>query len=105
MDRRRTAIGDIVTRSVPLRRSAIRRRRPRNPIPLSVRAQVVERQGNKCLRCGEVKTLQMHHRHKLSQGGSHDSVIGLCLECHEWVEANPKKATEAGFSVQLGKVA
>lgn len=90
-------------RSKPLRRSPMRRGR-HTGIPLSVRAQVVERQDNKCLRCGEVKTLQMHHTKKRSQGGKDDSVVGLCGDCHEWVHANEKAATEAGLLVQQGKV-
>lgn len=92
-------------RHVPLRRSPLRRRR--RGVPLSVRAQLLERCQGRCERCRLVKPLDPHHRVKRSQGGKDElgNLFALCRECHDDIEQHPKQAVADGWTTHLGKVA
>lgn len=96
----------MIARRSPMRRSRITKGRG-NPVPLSVRAQVIARARNACERCGRVAPLDLHHRIKRSQGGQHtaDNLVAVCGPCHLLIEDQPAQAVAEGFSVQLGKVA
>lgn len=53
-------------------------------IPVKVRLEVAERDGNVCVRCGAEKELHFHHVERYAEGGSHDAenLIILCVSCH-----------------------
>ena len=53
-----------------------------------------------CVRCGKPAT-QKHHRMRRSQGGTDDPVnlADVCVECHNWIHANPYEAYANGLLV------
>lgn len=59
-------------------------------IKKSVREQVFERDGYKCLRCGSTKNLTIDHAVPLSRGGSKkiENLQTLCQECNCHKENN-----------------
>jgi hypothetical protein len=62
-------------------------------------AEIRQRDGDRCARCGSSGQLHVHHRVRRSQGGRDDSsnLITLCSACHNWVHANPYAAREGGW--------
>lgn len=56
------------------------------------------REGN-CVRCGRWGRLDPHHRVKRRYDKKDNSVVWVCRECHEWIEANPKLARESGYNL------
>jgi 5-methylcytosine-specific restriction endonuclease McrA len=46
--------------------------------------RVLERDGWRCLKCGSLENLQVHHRVKRSQLGNDtlDNLVTLCAYCH-----------------------
>lgn len=56
----------------------------RRPIPLRVRAMVLQRDGNACLHCGTTESLTMDHIYPWSLGGSDDAtnLQALCGPCN-----------------------
>lgn len=62
-------------------------------------AQVRERDGDRCARCGSPHDLHVHHRVRRSQLGrdSWVNLITLCATCHEWVHRNPDEARNGGW--------
>lgn len=74
------------TPSVYVRRPV--RRSTKKPIPKKIRAQVFERDGYVCLRCGcdELHRLRADHVHPESKGGlaTPDNLQTLCMSCNTW---------------------
>ncbi|WNN95721.1 HNH endonuclease [Mycobacterium phage Dulcita] len=70
------------------------------------RAEVLERCGGLCERCGRGGPVTMHHRKKRGQGGPWEpwNIVALCghgtTGCHGWVEANPLAAHATGWHVR-----
>jgi len=52
-------------------------------IPTKIRKEVLERD-KKCIKCGSLKKLEVHHIHLEMCGGSEelDNLVTLCKECH-----------------------
>lgn len=48
------------------------------------RARILKRDRNRCVECGEVDRLQVHHIVAFAKGGSNDddNLITLCVDCH-----------------------
>ncbi len=94
----------VLTRRGILRGRPIRVRgiRPRTPWQ-SLRADVYDRAGGVCDRCGlSLRSgYEAHHRQLRSGGGpdSLENVVGLCLDCHRWAHANPELARQTGWIV------
>ncbi|WP_240442948.1 HNH endonuclease [Pseudomonas aeruginosa] len=65
-----------------------RRRSQKKPIPQALRAQVFERDGYACLRCGcdEVRRLRADHVVAESLGGpaTLENLQTLCMSCNSW---------------------
>lgn len=58
-----------------------------------IRPLVLERDGNKCARCGaDNKKLHVHHVKRKSKGGTNsmDNLITLCSKCHKQEHANER---------------
>lgn len=65
-------------------------------------AEIRERDGGKCARCGGVKGgLHTHHRWMRSAGEDERACnrVTLCSYCHTWVHHNPGRALEEGWLV------
>lgn len=47
-------------------------------------AEIRNRDGNKCAKCGSTESLQVHHKVHRSEGGtdSPDNLVTLCAACH-----------------------
>lgn len=60
---------------------------------------IKERDGLKCLRCGEKELLTIHHLKKrevnLQESANYDNLATLCRDCHCWIHDGPKKEIEA----------
>jgi len=77
----------------PLKRSRIKRKRAKNPMPEGLRDAVIASDGGKCRKCGISNDLHVHHILYRSQGGKHlaENLITLCRECHDVVHSNKGK--------------
>ena len=76
-------------------------KRGKGSIPLKTRLLVLERDNYQCQRCGDTRDLHIHHRLPRGRGGTHDpeNLVTLCgWRCHVWVEGNPEKAREEGWT-------
>lgn len=65
-------------------------------------AQVRERDGDRCARCGGNRGgLHIHHRWRRSAGSDERDCnrVTLCAYCHRWVHGNPEQAMEQGWLV------
>ena len=62
-------------------------------------AEVRERDGFCCARCGQGGSLHVHHRVPRSQGGMDiaANLITLCHACHRYVHAHPYGARREGL--------
>lgn len=47
-----------------------------------VRSKIIERDDNKCVKCGDIKDLQVHHIDKNNRNNNSDNLITLCKKCH-----------------------
>ena len=56
----------------------------RKPFPKGLHAQILERDGHRCVRCSSTFGLQVHHRLYRSRGGLDDPInlVTLCIQCH-----------------------
>jgi len=56
----------------------------RSPLWQEIARQVKIRDGWRCQKCGTSKTLDVHHRRKISEGGTNhpNNLITLCRSCH-----------------------
>ena len=73
-------------------------------LPLSLRAQVIERDESRCRRCGDAVTpmgedgpsFELHHIFPLSAGGPDhaENLITLCSSCHTQAHSRMKNITE-----------
>ena len=66
-------------------------------IPPKLRYQVLERDGEKCVKCGRSPkthgvTLHAHHKISEADGGptTLENLVALCDDCHEGLHAQPK---------------
>lgn len=77
------------------------------PIPASIRAAALDRDGNRCAKCAgwSAEGMNLHHRQLRSQGGKNvlSNLISLCgsgtTGCHGWVHASPAKSRDLGLIV------
>lgn len=75
-------------------------REPRNrsrSMTKSTRSEVIQRDGNKCLRCESPDNLEVHHIVPVSQGGTDEleNLATLCASCHKKTRlANPMSGGE-----------
>jgi 5-methylcytosine-specific restriction endonuclease McrA len=77
-----------LSRSHRLRRVGKRGEADREAIE-RVRGEVLERAGHRCERCASTWRLELHHRLRRSQGGSHEpeNISVLCQTCHRSIHA------------------
>jgi len=64
-------------------------------------AEIKERDGNRCARCGNVLNLHVHHRMPRSGGRDERACnrVTLCAFCHRLVHARPFDSMEGGWVV------
>lgn len=62
-------------------------------IPPKVKARILERDGNKCIKCRTSKWLELHHIVPVYRGGTNDesNLITMCSLCHHFAPENPLK--------------
>jgi 5-methylcytosine-specific restriction endonuclease McrA len=62
-------------------------KKPSRHIPVATRRLVMDRDGNKCVRCGTMDDLIIHHKLPFGEGGTHDhdNLQVLCMACHKAV--------------------
>lgn len=62
-----------------------------------VRKAAIERDGNKCLKCGDTDRLEVHHKIPLSAGGGDElsNLETLCKRCHSMVPKNRSGISQA----------
>jgi 5-methylcytosine-specific restriction endonuclease McrA len=67
----------------------------RSSIPPRVRRQVLARDRHRCVRCGNTRFLNIHHRHRQANGGQHtlENCVTVCAPCHRLHHANEEGAT------------
>lgn len=75
----------------------------------AARRRLLEACGGHCQGCRRhvyVETLNAHHRLPRSAGRDDTpaNLMALCLHCHAWCHANPKRATELGWIVRRGQL-
>ncbi|MGG2460169.1 HNH endonuclease [Streptomyces sp. RGM 3693] len=82
---------------------ARRRTGPTEP----VRDLVYQRDSGRCVRCGSLHRLTIHHRVNRGMGGARESWINqahnlllACELCNGWFEDNPRESYEAGWKVR-----
>lgn len=87
-----------------MKRSPMKRKAPKNPIPVAVRAEVMLRSGGWCeITHDELpynhRGDHLHHRLMRSQGGDHteENLILVCHQIHHYIHANPAVAYERGW--------
>lgn len=73
----------------------------------TVKDLVYQRDGGRCVRCGSLHRLTIHHRVNRSMGGARESWINeahnlllACEPCNGWFEDNPRESYEAGWKVR-----
>jgi len=73
-----------------------------------VRQIVHWRSGGRCEKCGCKPAIQIHHRQNRGRLGPREGLneasnaLDLCLECHDWIGHNVKKARdELGLAVSF----
>jgi len=77
------------------------------PIPAAMRADVLDRDENRCAKCSRyfADGLNLHHRQLRSRGGKNvlSNLISLCgsgtTGCHGWAHAHITEATNLGLIV------
>ena len=77
------------------------------PIPASIRAAVLDRDGNRCAKCAgwRAEGMNLHHRQLRSQGGKNvlSNLISLCgsgtTGCHGWAHRKVADARAIGLIV------
>jgi 5-methylcytosine-specific restriction endonuclease McrA len=77
----------------PHKRSRMKPKKPKNPMPEALRDAVIASDGGRCRRCRTSDGLHVHHIVYRSQGGGHvaENLITLCYTCHDVVHSNKKK--------------
>lgn len=64
----------------------------------AVRAAVIQRDGNRCTKCGSTKRLQAHHKTYAHHGKEHlylGDLVTLCHDCHKAVHKTQRNAKKA----------
>lgn len=58
--------------------------RKRSRIPPRLRRRVLARDRHRCVRCGQTRYLQVHHRRRQAEGGRHtlENCVTVCAPCH-----------------------
>lgn len=76
----------------PLKRSPMKRRPAKNPMPAGLRDEVIAADGKKCRMCRSRQDLHVHHVLYRSQGGEHirENLLTLCMSCHDIVHSNKR---------------
>ena len=59
--------------------------------PLPIRAEVKQRDENKCALCDSVDNLEVHHINGLKRDNNLDNLVTLCRKCHRKIEKGKKK--------------
>jgi hypothetical protein len=88
----------------PLKRKTPLRAKITEPSELRKAKKIVkERSGGRCeARIPSVCTgraTDAHHVKMRSRGGKHDpgNLLDVCRHCHDWIDANPRSATQMGL--------
>ena len=96
--------GGPLQRKTPLTRQTPLRARVSEPNELRKAKKVVkERSGERCdARVPSVCTgraTDAHHVKMRSRGGKHDpsNLLDVCRRCHDWIDDNPRTATQMGL--------
>lgn len=65
------------------------------------RVAVYDRSNGACERCDAAVAIDMHHRKNRSQSGKWHpaNIMHLCRLCHVEITSEPKKSTQAGWTV------
>ena len=72
-----------------------------NEIPSATRKKVIERDKDRCWRCG-LRGTEIQHRKRRREGGhSLSNLIRMCHTCHMWVHDHPAGATGSGWTVSV----
>jgi hypothetical protein len=93
-------------RSPLKRRQALRARSERKVAYddelLSMRELVLARAMGVCEICRWAPIAHLHHKLRRSQGGTNDlsNLLGVCLDDHEFLHANPAYSYEKGWLVR-----
>lgn len=98
-----------LTGGMPLRRTPMKRPKVRTGPDLETRQLVFERDGYRCVFCGGVGQLEVHHRRPRGIGGSlrpdtnqPQNLVSLHPMCHQSVESCRESAREVGLLVPQG---
>ena len=64
-------------------------------IPVALQRELVERQGNRCVLCGDLmKNPELHHALPVAEGGTNQDVVLICRTCHS--EETEKQQLKGG---------
>lgn len=99
---------DKLVRRESQARGVPNRRKHRGPVlcagwtECTTRVAVQERSNGVCERCDASRATDMHHRKNRSQSGKWHpaNIMHLCRLCHVEITSEPKKSTQAGWTVQ-----
>ena len=97
-----------LSRTSPMRRTAVAGKRPRDTGPTKkVRDLVKRRAKHTCERCGLCPGQVVHHRDPRGIGGSSrpevnlpSNLVYICVPCHEYVESKRLEAIGYGWLVE-----
>ncbi len=69
--------------------------------PIFTDAEIKERDGNRCARCGSTYNLHIHHRMLRSAGSDERACnrVTLCQGCHNFVHMHPSVSLDEGWLV------
>ncbi len=73
---------------------------------LTVRAEIIDRDGGACVRCGSMERLNVHHKnpYRLSGDNSPDNLITLCHSCHFIIECHTGNVTPEERLLKLAAI-
>ncbi|MEU3501578.1 hypothetical protein ABZ726_12650 [Streptomyces hundungensis] len=68
---------------------------------------VFTRDGGRCVRCGTIRDLTIHHRVNRGMGGAREewinephNLLTACTTCNGWFEDHPRHSYSAGWKVR-----
>lgn len=58
--------------------------KPRRQLTHNKRQRILKRDGHKCVYCGSIENLQIHHKIPVSKGGNNSdkNLETICVDCH-----------------------
>ncbi|MFJ4342619.1 HNH endonuclease [Streptomyces sp. NPDC088915] len=73
----------------------------------TVRQLVFHRDGGRCVRCGTIRDLTIHHRVNRGMGGARElwinqphNLLLVCRICNSWFEDHPRESYSDGWKVR-----